>query len=60
MNKEIEARIKDLEKLFGVGEMIEYEIDDSTDKVTAQKIIDSLIVSNAQEIVNVYNRVNKN
>lgn len=59
MDADIERALQKITKLYDVWEMIEVEVDDSEDKVTAQKIIDWLIISNTQELIKTYRDTKK-
>lgn len=59
MNKEMERTLEALSKLYDVWEMIEYDADDGEEKVTAQKVIDRLIMANTEDLVNTYRKNKK-
>lgn len=59
MDADIERALQEITKLYDVWEMIEIYVDDSEEKVTAQKIIDRLIISNTQELVKTYRDTKK-
>lgn len=54
MSADIEKSLRILANLYDVWKLIETEIDDGEDKFAAQKIIDNLIISTAQDLVEAY------
>ena len=59
MNTDIEKALQTLCKLYDVWEMIEYDVNDGEEKVTAQKVIDRLIMSNTEDLVKMYRDAKK-
>lgn len=54
MSADIEKTLRILANLYDVWKLIETEVDDGEDKFAAQKIIDNLIISTAQDLVEAY------